>query len=738
MPEGIAIAAVGGYGRRELFPSSDIDLLILTPDDATQNAIKDPLSMCLRDLWDKGLRISQSVHTPADCNRIDDSNAELAVSLLDRRFLAGDQFLFTQLKDPRPELGRNIVQITRERHARFQHTIYHLEPNVKDAPGGLRDLQVLRWLARLGGADGAVPNGVEVLFEIRCFLHYLAGRDDNKLSFERQDQIGDLIGAESPEALMRRYYRAVRGIARLANRRLDRFEAKPGTIFSQFRDKFSKLSNGDFSVVHGEISLRSPVAADPGVVLRLFDFIARHNLPLAPETEERLEQAIESFRFWAESHQPLWPAFREILQQRYAAKALRVMHVCGALEALFPELREMEALVVRDFYHRYTVDEHTLVAIETVLDLKEKTGDMFGDLASETDEIYLLIAALLFHDVGKGNPDEGHVGVSRRIADHALKRTGVDEREWGIIGFLIGSHLEMSAAMNGRDPSDPSTIRDMADKVGTVERLGLLTLLTYGDISAVNPTAMTPWRRQLLWSLYSQTYAELTRELSARIHKPEVDANPALVQFLEGLPPRYLRTHSEKEIAEHLRLEREGGHRGVSVALTRSTAWVLTVVAGDRPYLFASVAAALSSFGFNILKAEAFSNARGSVIDTFTFADPAHSLDLNPSDKDDVILAVTRAINGEVTAEELFKRRPKVKPDARALAASRVSFDNQACATATLIQLVAQDRPGLLYDVASAISRRGANIEVVLVDTEAKKAIDVFYVTKGGSKLSDR
>jgi len=296
----------------------------------------------------------------------------------------------------------------------------------------------------------------------------------------------------------------------------------------------------------------------------------------------------------------------------------------------------------------------------------------------------------------------------------------------------------MSAAMNGRDLSDLSTIREMAAKIGTVERLRLLTLLTYGDISAVNPSAMTPWRSQLLWSLYSQTYDELTRELGARIHKPEVDANPALLQFLEGLPPRYIRTHSEKEIAEHLRLEREGGYRGVSVALTRSTAWVLTVVAGDRPYLFASIAAALSSFGFNILKAEAFSNARGTVIDTFTFADPAHNLDLNPSDKDDVTRAVVRAVKGEITAEELFKRRPKVKPDARALAASRVSFDNDACPTATLIQLVAQDRPGLLYDVASAISKRGGNIEVVLVDTEAKKAIDVFYVTKAGSKLGDQ
>jgi [protein-PII] uridylyltransferase len=740
MLSGCAVAAVGGYGRRELFPFSDIDLLILTPDERFQSAIRDPLAMCLRDLWDKGLRVSQSVHTPADCNQIDIGNAELAVSLLDRRFLAGEEALFHQIKDPKPELGKNIAQLTRERHSRFQDTVYHLEPNVKDAPGGLRDLQVLRWFATLGAGDEVRPPGVDVLFEIRCFLHYLAGRDDNKLSFERQDEIAALSGIASPEELMRRYYRAVRGIAHLANRRLDRFEAKRSSLFSQFRDRTSRLSNTDFSIVHGEVFFRSPasVAADPAIVLRLFDFVAHHGLPLAPDTEERLESSADAFQFWADSHQPLWPAFKAILQERYAAKALRAMHSCGALEALFPELREMEALVIRDFFHRYTVDEHTLVAIQTALGLREKSGYLFADLAGEADDLYLLVTALLFHDVGKGNPGESHVDVSCRIAEEALRRVGISEREWGVVSFLIGSHLDMSAAMSGRDLSDPATIRDVVSKVGTAERLKLLTLLTYADISAVNPGAMTPWRSQLLWKLYSETDSELTRELGARIHQPETIASPALLQFLEGLPPRYLRTHTEQEIAEHLRLEREGGHRGVSVALTRGTAWTLTVVAGDRPYLFASAVAALSGFGFNILKAEAFSNTRGTVIDTFTFTDPSRNIDLNPSEKDEVTRSVIRSIRGEVTAEELFRRRPKVKPDAHTVAASRVNIDNQASSTATLIQLIAQDRPGLLYDVASVISRRGANIEVVLVTTEAKKAIDVFYITKAGAKLAER
>lgn len=720
MPPGVALAAVGGYGRRELFPFSDIDLLILIPDEKSQIAIKEPLALALRDLWDGGLRISQSVHTPAECNQIDASNAELAVSLLDRRLLAGDEALFRQIRDPRPDLGRNIVQLTHDRHAQFQDTIYHLEPNVKDSPGGLRDLQVLRWLSKLGAGDEDVAGaGVPLLFEIRCFLHYLAERDDNKFSFERQDEIAGLIGSASPEALMREYYRAVRDIARLAHRRLERFEAKRSTLFSQFRERTGRFSNAEFSVLHGTIFFRSPHAldTDPGLVLRLFEFVGRHGLPLATDTAERVERKAISVI------QPVWPAFRKILRLPHAAKALRAMHQAHVLETLFPELLEIEALVIRDFYHRYTVDEHTLVAIESVLNLHGQKGDAFADLAAETEELDLLVTALLFHDVGKGNPNERHVEVSRRTAEIALRRAGISERALGIVSFLIGAHLEMSATMNGRDLSDPATVRDVAAKMGTVERLKLLTLLTYGDISAVNPAAMTPWRRQLLWNLYTATYAELTRELTERT--------------VEGLPPRYLRTHSKEEIAEHVRLARACGDRGVAVSLKKSYAWVLTVVGTDRPFLFASVAAALSSFGFNILKAEAFSDAHGKVIDTFTFADRARNLELNPDESRRVTRTVIKTLEGEIGIDQLLARRPRVKPDAYALAAARVSFDNAASPSATLIELVTQDRPGLLYDVASAISKRGGNIEIVLVDTEAKKAIDVFYVTKAGGKLND-
>ena len=740
MPPEVALLAVGGYGRNELFPFSDIDLLILTRDEKTQTDIKDQLSLVLRDLWDAGLRVSQSVRTPVECNQIDAGNAELAVSLLDRRLLAGDDALFRQIRDPKPELGRNIVELTRSRHGQFQNTIYHLEPNVKDSPGGLRDLQVLRWLSKLGAGDQDVfGDGVPVLFQIRCFLHYLAGRDDNKFSFERQDEIAGLCGAASPEALMRQYFRAVRGIERLAGRRLERFEAKRSSLFSQFRDRTARLSNSEFSVLHGAVFFRAPQALEtnPGLILQLFDFVGRHGLPLAPDSEERVERHIGVFREWVESHQPVWPPFRAILKQPHGAKALRAMHETHVLEAIFPELMLIDAFVIRDFYHRYTVDEHTLVAIETVMKLREEKTGAFSELAVETDDLDLLVTALIFHDVGKALEGEDHTVSSPRMAMAALTRCGISERALGVVTFLIAAHLELSATMSGRDTSDPAIIREVAAKTATVERLKLLTLLTYGDISAVNPGALTPWRRQLLWGLYSETHAELTRELTDHSPAPVTQANPEVRRLLEGLPPRYLRTHTEAEIAAHVALEREAMARGVAVSLVRDEAWVLTVVATDRPALFACVAGTISSFGFNILKAEAFSNAHGIVIDTFSFADTGRSLELNPEEARNVIKTVVRAVSGEVSVEQLLSRRPRVKPDAYALSKSRAEFDNQSSATATLVELVTQDRPGLLYDVASLISRRGINIEVVLVNTEAKKAIDVFYLTNAGSKLTN-
>jgi len=760
-PMGLALLAVGGYGRRQLFPYSDVDVLLLFESERLAVANKDSISSFLQRLWDSGMRVSHSVRTPAECVEVHDNNTELNISLLDQRYLAGDRTLYARLVErmPRFILGnrdtliRNLSQLTRERHAKYADTFYHLEPNVKETPGGLRDYQLICWLGqmratepnRLGVADPAaeLQTSFGFLARLRCYLHCHSGRDNNVLSFEAQDvaasewQIGDAA------VWMREYYRHARAIYRAAIRQLETNEAQSSSLFAQFRDWRSRLANVDFSVHRERAHFRSPQGLDtnPELALRLFEFAGRHGIRLSFEAEQQIGARLVRLReYFVESH-PIWPSLAAIFSLPQAPLAVRAMHETGVLTAIFPELEHIECLVVRDFYHRYTVDEHTLVAFQNLWTLRSADDQplkSYANLLREMEDYGPLIFALLFHDSGKGIPDEGHVRGSLLLARAAMQRIqmSVNDRETAL--FLIERHLELSTVMQSRDLFDPQTVRDVAHQVQTVERLKALTLLTYADISAVNPNVMTPWRAEQLWQLYLMVYNELTRELETERIEGDPGGPPERVAFLEGFPVRYLRTHTQSEIDAHMALEEKSRKRGVAVAIRKlDSAYELTLVAAaDRPGLFAASAGTLSSFGMNILKAEAFSNRRGLILDTFTFSDPSRTLELNPTESDRLRTTAERVILGKTDVRQLLRNRPKpVLPTRNSRVNARVTFDGAASSSATLIEIVAEDRPGLLYDLASAFSSHGCNIEVVLIDTQAHKAIDVFYITADGAKI---
>jgi [protein-PII] uridylyltransferase len=590
---------------------------------------------------------------------------------------------------------------------------------------------------RNASADPApeLREAMRFLARLRCYLHVESGRDNNILSFEAQDALADQWGQSDPAQWMRQYYRHSRTIFRAALRQLEAHEAQSSSLFAQFRDWRSRLANADCSVHRDRAHFRSPqqLEVDPELVLRMFEFVSRHGVALSTEAEQQIEARLPGLRAHFRSPQPVWPILNRIFSLPHAPLAARLMHETGVLSAIFPEMETIECLVVRDFFHRYTVDEHSLVAIETLWGVK---APQYRDLLTEVKEPGVLLFALLFHDAGKGLPDEPPVDGSLRLAGPAMRRIGVPQAEREMVSFLIQRHLDLSAAMQSRDVFDPPTIIEVARQVATVERLKALTLITYADISAVNPAVMTPWRAQQLWQLYLMVYNELTRELeSDRI--PAEPFDPERAAFLEGFPTRYLRTHTDAEMEAHMALRERSRARGVAVEVERAdSAWRLTLVATDRAGLFASVAGTLSSFGLNILMAEAFSNRRGLVLDTFTFADPHRTLELNPSEVERLRATVEKVILHKTDVRGLLRNRPKPKlPSRKAGIQTRVSFDSEAGATATLVEIVAQDRPGLLYDLASAMSLNGCNIEVVLIDTQAHKAIDVFYVTAEGKKL---
>lgn len=758
----IAAIAVGGYGRGELFPHSDVDLLLLFESESDLAGIKEPLSHFLRSLWDAHLRASHSVRTVAECLKLNEQNTELHVSLLDLRFLAGEESVFHLLAQKLPEfnhryaqtIGKRLGELARQRHAKFNDTVYHLEPNIKEAPGGIRDLHLLRWLAKLLPQQETIRECLaelqpaeRFLFTLRCFLHFEMNRDHNLLTFELQDRVAAQLppAPVEPEIWMREYYAHARQIFQAALRSLDHVESQDPSLFRQIRDLRSRLSTSEFTVSKDRIFLRNPVdtlqSAD--AIFRLFTFVARHGLHLAWDTQRRMRIGTKEFETALENHPVSRTTWRELLSQPHTALALREMQETGVLAAAIPEWQTVDSLVVRDFYHRYTVDEHTFVAIETIDNLfnnKPGAPARFHDLLIEDDDHAVLRFAILLHDIGKGTDPGEHVRGSLAAAENIMERLSVPAQKRDAVRFLIEHHLDLSMIMNGRDLEDPATARFLTSRVGTQERLRQLTLLTYADISAVNPTAMTPWRLEQLWRVYSVGLEQLTRDLVMdRIQKDgAVTVRPEIAAFLDGLPTRYLRTHSGEEIERHFQLMKKADADQVGVEITRDAgAYTLTVLAHDDAGLFSSLCGALASFGMNIVKAEAFSNANGMVVDVFRFVDPSRTLELNPGEMDRLQWTVQAVVRKTIDVGDLLKRRkPKRLPSSGAKIFPRVRFNNDASDTATLIDFIGEDRPGLLYDLSNTLSKRDCNIEVVMIDTEAHKAIDVFYVTHKRDKLT--
>jgi [protein-PII] uridylyltransferase len=788
-PKNFALVATGGFGRGWLFPHSDIDLLFLHAGGNSESEFKDPIRRFSQELWDLRLKLSPATRNLAECERLDPNNVEFAISLLDCRYLAGDRELFTRLYEkavPRlvgrdcQNLIQNLAEITRARHHKFGNTVFHLEPNVKDGPGGLRDYNVANWLALISAMEKlkvwpdtktllpvssrrALDAALDFQMSVRCFLHFRYGRHDNTLTWEAQDEAAARkIGASDTEIAnaadwMRVYFGHVRSVHRVCNQLLEEIPAAWSSLYRQFQGWRSKVASADFSVVDGLIFLRQTQQPgglrDPEMLLRLFHFMAEHGLKLSTTTEYKVEQALPALAATPPRGAELWLYLQETLVQPHAADALRAMNALRLLALLLPELKGIEALVVRDFYHRYTVDEHSFLAIEHLHRLQESKSEWdqrFAELQSELEQPELLYLALLLHDSGKAVPSENHVEISLQLTDSCVERLDLDPVDRETVRYLVASHLEMSAAMR-RDVFDPANVKSFAEKVGVPERLKMLCLLTYADIKAVNPEAMTPWKADNLWQLYIACANYLSRSADERVHTGDDGSNLAHLRslavvagkkiniFLEGLPQRYLRIHGATDVLAHSEMAARLGQDGVQLNLKQVRHWYeLTLITTDRPFLFASVSGALAAWGMNIVKANAFSNAAGMVVDTFYFTDRFRTLEMNLQEWERLKKSIAAVVKGEADVARMLRDRLKSEKanGTKVKIATQIEFDDGCSANSTMMQVLTQDRPGLLYRMCSQVSKHECNIEIALIETEGQMAIDVLYLTSGGAKLS--
>jgi [protein-PII] uridylyltransferase len=767
------VCALGGYGRRTLCLNSDIDVLVVF-DGPIGSDEERFVNALLQPLWDLKFTVGHHIREIAEFDVIDDQNPEFLMALCDLRLLTGDVHLFDDVfarvhrgEDVRAQrLVEVLLTLVDERYAEFNSTLYQLEPDIKKAPGGLRDIsavRLIRSLARDAFAGRSRPEGErideaeEFLFRVRSVLHVEAGRDTNVLTHELQEPVAEMLGVpgqdarQRVEAMMGEYFRHARNVANALawTRSVVRPPAaltEPGPVTE------------NVAVAADGIRFVDPVRAigQPAVWLEAFEVAIANGYPVSDEVRHLIQENVGRYTadyFMASEEARL--RVRAMMYPRPGLSAhLSDMLECGLLGTIFPEFERIHCRVIRDFYHKYTVDEHTLLTIRHLESLWHPTSASRARFASILNEVRspeLLTLALLYHDVGKWRDDD-HAIESERLAEPMLARLQLAEEDRAAVEFLIRQHLAMSKVTFQRDFGDPETVAEFAALVGSEELLKMLCLMTLVDIEAVAPGTLTPWKEDLLWRLYVDAYNHLTLGYADElIQKDQADralvvsecpddiTEEELSRFLDGLPRRYLSVFGLSAIYRHVRLARGLRPDDVHLSLEkRDEIWELTVAALDKPFLFSNISGVLASFGMDIHRGQAMTTPDHLVLDVFEFTDEEGFLRQNAGARDEIARVLRGVVSGSLDVRALLRGRERslVHRHRRDVDTS-VHLDNEHSRRYTVLEIVTGDAPGLLYRISRAISDQGCDVDLVLISTEGRKAIDVLHVTKQGRQLGE-
>jgi [protein-PII] uridylyltransferase len=786
-----ALIAIGGYGRRELSFSSDIDLLFLSTGHR-RAAAKLVTEDALRLLWDAGLTVGHSLRTINETLAAARADVHLQTALFSSRLVIGSAMLFESFEAAleiererrRSEIIAAICEEHEQRRRSFGAEVCVQEPHIKEGCGGLRDLHTVLWIARLTNGCRALDElgasellskeeeeklirARDFLLRVRCEAHLLGGRRADRLTFDLQPELAARLGYRADthlaasEKFMRDYYRHALAISRACDKAIALATEKR---LPRARWFLWRRAARPFIVENGRVYLNDEAASSlRRAPLLYFEAFARaqesgaelsHNLLQA--LEANLDLIDRKFRHSPEAAQ----AFLQILRRRgRVARALRMMRDTGFLSRYLPEFDRINLLIQHDFYHHYTIDEHTLKAIEALDELscsQDEQRAHWRAVFDQIEDVALLYLAVLLHDFGKGR-GRGHAARGALVAARVCRRLHLDPASSAKIVLLTKHHLLMAHLAQRRDLTDPRIVQRFAAQIESLDALNMLLLLTYADLHGVAPGVWSDWKGRLLWDLYMRARKVLTGEPLISAPSARALRKERVLALLQGeippseierhfalLPEKYALTFDAETIARHLRLIKrlDDVWSWQWRPFSRDTT-ELTICTRDRHALFADIAGALASHGIEILSAELNTREDGLVIDQFVLREAATHQAVEERRRGRIERALRAAIAGEsdVAAQvERWRARNaprRLRARAERSPTPRVTCDSEAAQLYTVLEVCVADEPGLAYRIARIVADLGFEIVCARISTEKHYALDVFYVTDGaGNKLS--